>query len=97
VSDELTPDLLEDIRRALTSRLPEVTWRIEHVDDGRVEPPAEDSELHQRRHGAGGVTGDAAQGTVCRSCQACVAICRLSRLSTPPRSWPVSSRMRLSR
>jgi hypothetical protein len=45
VSDELTPDLVEDIRRALTSRLPEVTWQIEHVDDGLVEPPAEDSEL----------------------------------------------------
>ncbi|HEY0403361.1 MAG TPA: hypothetical protein VGD09_15195 [Blastococcus sp.] len=45
LSAELTPDLVDDIRRELTDRLPDVTWQIELVDDGLVEPPADDSEI----------------------------------------------------
>jgi hypothetical protein len=42
---ELTPDLVDELGRELTARLPDVTWQIELVDDGLVEPPADDSEI----------------------------------------------------
>lgn len=45
VSDALTPDLVEDLRRELTARLPGVQWRIQLLDDGLVEPPADDVEI----------------------------------------------------
>jgi hypothetical protein len=45
LSDELTPDLVDTLRRELTARLPDATWQIELVHDGPVEPPAGDSEI----------------------------------------------------
>jgi hypothetical protein len=45
VSDELPPDLVEDLRRELTERLPAVRWHIQRADDGLVEPPADDAEI----------------------------------------------------
>jgi hypothetical protein len=45
VSDALTPELVEGIRRELTARLPDVRWQIQLLDDGLVEPPADDSEI----------------------------------------------------
>jgi hypothetical protein len=45
LSDELPPDLIDTLRRELTARLPDITWQIELVHDGLVEPPASDSEI----------------------------------------------------
>jgi hypothetical protein len=45
LSDELPPDLIDDIRRELSQRLPDVTWRIQLIADGLVEPPADDGEI----------------------------------------------------
>jgi hypothetical protein len=45
VSDQLPPDLVEDIRRELTARLPGVEWRLQLLDDALVQPPADDTEI----------------------------------------------------
>ncbi|MCW2537490.1 MAG: hypothetical protein JWQ26_3189 [Modestobacter sp.] len=45
VSHELTPTLVEDVRGELTARLPDVTWHVQLLDDGLVEPPADDGEI----------------------------------------------------
>src|SRR3954471_640715 len=45
VSDELTAGLVDDIRGELTARFPDVRWAFQILDDGLVEPPAEDSEI----------------------------------------------------
>jgi hypothetical protein len=45
VSDQLTPGLVDDLRNELSARFPGVGWRIQLVDDGLVEPPADDAEI----------------------------------------------------
>jgi hypothetical protein len=45
LSDELTTGLVDDIRGELEARFPEVAWQLQLLDDGLVEPPAEDSEI----------------------------------------------------
>jgi hypothetical protein len=45
LSDELTAGLVDDIRVELEARFPEVRWAFHLLDDGLVEPPAEDSEI----------------------------------------------------
>src|SRR3954463_16182160 len=44
-SDELTPGLVDDIRGELEARFPDVRWAFQLLDDGLVEPPADDSEI----------------------------------------------------
>ena len=38
VSHELTPDVIDDMSSGLTARFLDVTWRIEVIHDGLVEP-----------------------------------------------------------
>jgi hypothetical protein len=45
ISDELTTGLVDDIRADLEARFPDVRWHVQLLDDGLVEPPAEDSEI----------------------------------------------------
>jgi|tagenome__1003787_1003787.scaffolds.fasta_scaffold20928503_2 hypothetical protein len=45
ISDELTTGLVDDIRGDLEARFPDVRWAFQLLDDGLVEPPAEDSEI----------------------------------------------------
>jgi hypothetical protein len=45
VSDELTAGLVDDIRGELEARFPEVKWAFQLLDDGLVQPPAQDSEI----------------------------------------------------
>jgi hypothetical protein len=45
ISDELTTGLVDDIRGELEARFPDVRWAFQLLDDGLVEPPAEDSEI----------------------------------------------------
>ncbi|WP_209305191.1 hypothetical protein [Blastococcus sp. CT_GayMR20] len=45
ISDELTTGLVDDIRGELEARFPEVRWAFQLLDDGLVEPPADDSEI----------------------------------------------------
>jgi hypothetical protein len=45
VSDELTAGLVDDIRKELESRFPDVGWAFQLLEDGLVEPPADDSEI----------------------------------------------------
>src|SRR3954447_22031419 len=45
ISDELTTGLVEDIQRELEARFPDVTWHFQLLDDGLVEPPADDGEI----------------------------------------------------
>src|SRR3954451_25111268 len=45
ISGELTAGLVDDIRRELEARFPGVRWAFQLLDDGLVEPPADDSEI----------------------------------------------------
>ena len=45
ISDQLTTGLVDDIRRELEARFPDVGWAFQLLDDGLVEPPAVDSEI----------------------------------------------------
>src|SRR3954447_3842292 len=45
ISDELTTGLVDDIRGDLEARFPDVRWAFQLLDDGLVQPPAEDSEI----------------------------------------------------
>src|SRR6476661_640416 len=45
ISDELATGLVDDIRGELEARFPDVAWHLQLLDDGLVEPPAEDSEI----------------------------------------------------
>jgi hypothetical protein len=45
ISDQLTSGLVDDIRGELEARFPDVRWAFQLLDDGLVEPPAEDSEI----------------------------------------------------
>src|SRR4029453_8186175 len=45
ISDELTTGLVDDIRGELEARFPDVRWAFQLLDDGLVEPPAEDAEI----------------------------------------------------
>src|SRR3954471_3498439 len=45
VSDELTAGLVDDIRGELEAHFPDVRWVFQLLDDGLVEPPAQDSEI----------------------------------------------------
>jgi hypothetical protein len=45
ISNELTAGLVDDIRGDLEARFPDVRWAFHLLDDGLVEPPAEDSEI----------------------------------------------------
>jgi hypothetical protein len=45
LSDELTRGLVADIRGDLEARFPDMTWDLQLLDDGLVEPPAEDGEI----------------------------------------------------
>jgi hypothetical protein len=45
ISDELTTGLVDDIRGELEARFPDVRWAFQLLDDGLVEPPADDSEI----------------------------------------------------
>jgi hypothetical protein len=45
ISDELSAGLVDDMRGELEARFPDVTWHLQLLDDGLVEPPAEDSEI----------------------------------------------------
>jgi hypothetical protein len=45
ISDELIAGLVDDIRGELEARFPDVRWVFQLLDDGLVEPPAEDSEI----------------------------------------------------
>jgi hypothetical protein len=45
LSDGLSAGLVDDIRRELETRFPDVRWYFQLLDDGLVEPPAEDSEI----------------------------------------------------
>ena len=44
ISDELITGLVDDIRE-LEARFPDVRWAFQLLDDGLVEPPADDSEI----------------------------------------------------
>jgi hypothetical protein len=45
ISVELTTGLVDDIREELEARFPDVRWHFQLLDDGLVEPPADDSEI----------------------------------------------------
>src|SRR4029450_4778110 len=45
ISDELSTGLVDDIRGELEARFPNVSWAFQLLDDGLVEPRAEDSEI----------------------------------------------------
>jgi hypothetical protein len=45
ISDELTAGLVDDIREELEARFRDVRWALQLLDDGLVEPPADDSEI----------------------------------------------------
>jgi hypothetical protein len=45
LSDGLSARLVDDIRGELEARFPDVGWHFQLLDDGLVEPPAEDSEI----------------------------------------------------
>jgi hypothetical protein len=45
ISDELTTGLVDDIRAELEARFPDVGWAFQLLDDGLVEPPADDGEI----------------------------------------------------
>jgi hypothetical protein len=45
ISDELTTALVDDIRGDLEALFPDVKWVFQLLDDGLVEPPADDSEI----------------------------------------------------
>src|SRR3954454_2821787 len=45
ISDELTTGLVDDIRGELEARFPDVRWAFQLLDDGLVEPPADDSKI----------------------------------------------------
>ncbi|HEX2551329.1 MAG TPA: hypothetical protein VHK64_07015 [Nocardioidaceae bacterium] len=45
ISDELSAGLVDDIRGELEARFPDVRWHFQLVDDGLVEPPADDGEI----------------------------------------------------
>jgi hypothetical protein len=45
ISAELVAKLVDDIRGELEARFPDVRWEFQLVDDGLVEPPAEDGEI----------------------------------------------------
>ena len=45
LSDEMTAGLVDDIRMELEARFPDVRWDFQLLDDGLVQPPAEDDEI----------------------------------------------------
>src|SRR4029450_7424079 len=45
ISDQLITGLVDDIRGELEARFPDVRWAFQLLDDGLVEPPADDSEI----------------------------------------------------
>jgi hypothetical protein len=45
IADELSTGLVDDIRGELEARFPDVRWAFQLLDDGLVEPPADDSEI----------------------------------------------------
>ena len=45
ISDELSAGLVDDIRGELEGRFPDVRWHFQLLDDGLVEPPADDGEI----------------------------------------------------
>ncbi|SDZ10306.1 hypothetical protein SAMN05660209_04675 [Geodermatophilus africanus] len=45
LSDELTAGLVDDIRGDLEAGFPDMRWHLQLLDDGLVEPPAEDGQI----------------------------------------------------
>jgi hypothetical protein len=45
LSDELSAGLVDDIRGELEARFPDASWHFQLLDDGLVEPPADDSQI----------------------------------------------------